>query len=519
MNADPSTIAPSDWGAEVLRIFATHGRRPFLVDAMSGVRLSYDQTLSRALRVAACLSESGLSPGDHVAVILPNSVEFVLLYFACLLGGFTAVPLNGAVAPKHQALTLTRSGVKAIVANDNDATNEACIAAASSLRIPVHRVATLFPGSGDDTSPTLPTVDATRLLSVHFTSGTTSLPKGVAHYSSSLLANALAFNRFVGISCDSRFLHVMPMGYMAGFLNTLLCPFVVGGSVVIGPQLTASTVSKFWEPVVEHGADTLWLSPTMLTMLNQLDRGAIGAAHCARHQVRVFSATAPLPGQVRDRFEQKYGVSVVESYGLSELLLLTANVGPSGSKRGSVGRLLPSAHIDISAGDGASAAEGCDGTIFVRTAHAMAGYLTFDTGEGLASGDEAFDTGDVGHMDADGYLFITGRRKDLIVRGGFNVSPRAIEEAVRLHEGIDDVAVVGAPHDFYGEQVIAVVVVRDGYSTSDLEHQCRAICARELGLPALPDRVVVLDRLPVGSTGKVQKHVLREKLAAVWPRS
>src|SRR5262249_55890249 len=155
-------------------------------------------------------------------------------------------------------------------------------------------------------------------------------------------------------------------------------------------------------------------------------RGTLGIEHCRGRRMRILSATAPLPTKVRREFEAKYGLEVVESYGLSELLLITANLGPAGSKAGAVGRALPVAAIEIRDEDG-KAVTGGDGAIFVQTPHATVGYLDYDTGEPTPPASTWFETGDIGHVDQDGYLFVTGRQKDLIIRGGFNISPRQIE--------------------------------------------------------------------------------------------
>src|SRR5262249_25382619 len=151
----------------------------------------------------------------------------------------------------------------------------------------------------------------------------------------------------------------------------------------------------------------------------------------------------PLPAKVRHEFEAKYGVQVAESYGLSELLLITANDGPAGRKDASVGPYLPEVEIAVRNEAGEQLPAGSGGVIFVNKPFASVGYIDFETGRPVAPAGPWFDTGDIGHLDDDGYLFVTGRVKDLIIRGGFNISPRQIEEVLLQHPGVDDVAVVG----------------------------------------------------------------------------
>jgi acyl-CoA synthetase (AMP-forming)/AMP-acid ligase II len=520
------------WAERLARIFRGNAERTFLIDAASGREVTYDGLLVHASSAAIALQRRGIRLGDHLGVYLQNSAEFAILYFACLLGGFVAVPINNALSRKDRAFILLRSKLAALVVGQGrlmDLEDLVGDDAAAPAGLPtVHALGsfrngttggavnadalTLEGASRADCENLLAALEGRRLFSIHFTSGTTSLPKGVPHRVSSLLGNADAFNRAFGIGRDDRFLHVMPMSYMAGFLNSLLCPFMAEASVVLAPQFTAQSVLRFWESVVAHRADTLWVSPTMLATLTRIDRSPLGPDYCRRRAVRVFSATAPLPLKIRQEFAGKYGADVIESYGLSELLLITANIGPAGPKLGSVGRSISEADIEIRAEDGKPSSRGEDGGIYVRTPHSAMGYLNYDTGEPGPPPAAWFDTGDVGHVDDEGYLFVTGRKKDLIIRGGFNISPRKIEEVLLQHGGIDDVAVIGAPHDYYGEEVIAAVIMKPGWTISELERELRRLCHRELGPGLGPDRFMCFDKFPVSSTGKVQKRSLREHI-------
>ncbi len=467
-------------------------------------------------------------PGARVGIYLPNSAEFATLYFACLLGGFTAVPINSALPARDREFVLSRSQLSVLIVDPStraDLEGRQCVDGANAIvgvRTLVMRGFADVAASVDDfvlgraseadAASLLASVDGKRLFSIHFTSGTTSLPKGVPHRVASLLGNAMAFDRAFGVTEQSRFLHVMPMTYMAGFLNTLLCPFAAGASVVLAPQFTAQSGLRFWEPVVAHKADTFWVSPTMLAALIKIDRGPLGVEYCRAHQPQIFSATAPLPLKVRKDFHVKYGVDVIESYGLSELLLITANLGPAGTKDGAVGTRIAEADVEIRSEDGAGLPSGQDGGIFVRTPHMSQGYLNYDTGAVEPFANPWFDTGDIGHFDQDGYLFVTGRQKDLIIRGGFNISPRQVEEILLRHPAVEEVAVVGAPHDFYGEEIVAALIVKSGYSLADLQNDLRALCRNELGGHATPDRFVSFVSFPVSTTGKVQKGKVREQI-------
>lgn len=513
-----------NWSKQLARIFRENAERTFFTDAIEGGRTSYGELARNAAALAEQLKKHRLHAGDRIGIHLPNGALFATLYFACLLGGFTAVPVNNALSLKDRTFVLNRSRLSAIITGVGTDDVEDALARSESggddswsiLRISKDGIdadLALNAPMETDLDRTLAAVDNHQLLSIHFTSGTTSLPKGVAHRAGALLDNADSFNRTFGLGPDRTFVHVMPMPYMAGFLNTLLGAFTAEASIVLAPQFGPQSALRFWDVVAEHGGDTIWMSPTMLATLTRIDRGRIGIDVCKSRGMRIFSATAPLAHRVQQEFEEKYGVNVVESYGLSELLLITANDGPAGSKVSSVGTMLPEVRIEVRSDQGERLAAGNDGAIFVNTPHATVGYIDFDTGLPVASEDAWFDTGDIGYVDADGYLFVTGRMKDLIIRGGFNVSPRQIEEVLLRHPAVQDAAVVGAPHEFYGEEIVAAVIPATGQDVKDIQASLREDCLAKLGKTSVPDRFIAFDAFPVTNLGKIQKNRVREIVA------
>lgn len=486
--------------------------QPFLIDVARGETLSFAQVGRRASHLARQLDGLGLKRGDRVAVSLPNGSDFAVFYFACLLGRFTAVPVNSALLSKDREFILARTGLSAYVVQA--ASHQAMqVVSVRTLTLDLSGgKADLSSGEADDVelARRAADVEGSDLFSIHFTSGTTSFPKGVPHRVDVLLGNVASFNRMFGLGRERRFVHVMPMDYMAGFLNTLLGAWMAEAPIILGPQFSAASSLRFWEPVIAYGGDTIWMSPTMLATLLRTDRGEEGARYCSRRDVRIFSATAPLPQGLRKEFATRYGTDPIESYGLSELLLITANDGPAGRKDGSVGRALPEAEIEIRDDVGRPIGRNADGGIHVRTPFCSVGYLDMDTGQPQPSESSWFDTGDLGHIDDDGYLFVTGRRKDLIIRGGFNVSPRQIEETLLRHPMVENAAVIGAPHDYYGEEIVAAVIPKPGSELSTFEADLRQLCRRELAARAVPDRFVSFSDFPVTQTGKVQKAKVRD---------
>jgi acyl-coenzyme A synthetase/AMP-(fatty) acid ligase len=495
-------------------VFRESLNRPFLFDAGAQCCWTYSEAVSAAVFGVRWLSSHGAKRGDKIGFDLPNGYTFALFYLVCLLGGFVAVPLNAAIPPRDRGLLLSKAGVKYVVADSpSDETDSCPVLLVRGSGSPDSKLFGFEKSAGCPVDlGVLSSITPTDILSIHFTSGSTGKPKGVVHCVGSLLGNAQSFVDELNIGHDRRFFHVMPMGYMAGFLNTLLCPLMAGASIVIAPQFSAGSALTFWRTAREYDADVFWLSPTMLATLCRVDRGQEGVKHCSELSPLIFSATAPLTASVRASFEEKYRLIVIESYGLSELLLLSANTGALGSKACSVGPAFSKVSIEVRARGQSNVPSNVEGDIFVDTPFKCVGYVDYFTGEIKADNERWFDSGDLGYFDNDGYLYVTGRRKDIIIKGGFNISPRAIEEVLLGHPLVELASVVGVTHDFRGEEVVAVVVLKGCQNSSGAESEFRAQCLELLGALAVPDRFIFAQSLPMTVTGKVQKSVLKQSI-------
>jgi long-chain acyl-CoA synthetase len=493
---------------ELIQIRADY---PFILDAITDRTFTYAESDRIARNLALGLRARGIAHGDRVLLLMPNGAEFALLYFACLYTGAVAVPVNPMLHPREMAFITAHAGARLLVYAPETQN------LAGNIDLPTWEITPEEAAAPRETPGDWQPFDGVSpdaLFSITFTSGTTSLPKGVAHRVGGLLENAAAFNRLLGFGPEHRYLHVLPMAYMAGFLNTLLCPFMAGGSVVIAPPFDARSALRFWKPVIQYEANTFWLVPTMLTSLNRIDRDPAGPVYCREHVRTICVGTAPLPRLIRQDFEEKYGVALFESYGLSELLLVSGQASAFPYKAGSVGRLIEGAEARILDEAGQPVAPGIDGDIAIQTPYVMAGYLDYETLQpDQVERDGWFSTGDIGHLDADGNLFITGRKKDLIIRGGTNVSPRAVEEVLLLHPSVAQVAVIGLPHPFYGEEVVAVLQLKVDYNLDGERSALQTLCQENLSAAAVPTRWVVREALPTNPNGKIQKNKLREQLS------
>lgn len=304
------------------------------------------------------------------------------------------------------------------------------------------------------------------------TSGTTGEPKGITHTLDAMEANAKAFNEAAGLGCHTRMYHCLPKAHMAGFLNTMLCPTVAGGTVVFGPTFSAQTAGSFWVEQYNAKTNTVWITPTIAAMLLRMERFLVSTY--GERLDHVFCGTAPLPLTIRQKWLDRFGIPLQESYGTSEHMLVSVQSKEDALTEHNVGRPIPGITVEIRD----------NSEIFVN---------------GTATGDQ-------GELQ-DGKLTITGRLKDLIIRGGFNVSPVKVEEAVRKIEGVRDAAVVGQPDEFWGERI---VVFAEGGDRFDISVECNVL------LPPYcrPDRIEIVDKLPRNEMGKVRKGDLKAILSA-----
>jgi acyl-CoA synthetase (AMP-forming)/AMP-acid ligase II len=471
-------------------------------------------------RGAACLVErlrdAGLQRGDRVGLLLHNSPEFAACYFACLAGGFVAVPLNPAWTARDILYAAEAAEIDLLAL---EGATQAL--APPELLQRVTRVLEIGSSVGagakswslaelSSAPPDFGDLRSDDLFVITFTSGTTSRPKGVCHAVGSMFGAAAAFNEVNEFGPHTRLYHVINMAYMAGILNTILCPFLAGGAIAVDSAFGAPVAVRFWQAPRRWNLNTLWLAPSMLAMLLKLDRDPAASEFCRERLLHACVGTAPLPQKLRHEFESRYGVRLLESYGLSETLFVAANTPRRATISGSVGRALPGVEIRVRSSDAA----GPEGELEVRSPFQMSGYLDPETHHVVAAAPaEWFPTGDLGCVAKDGQVFITGRQKDLIIRGGVNVSPRGVEEALLLHDSIEEAAVIGVPHEFYGEEILAVVKLRTGFRLDQVRPGLLELCRQSVGKAASPSQFEAVSELPRTSTGKVKKSDLRERFA------
>lgn len=488
-------------------IIEKYSSRTFIIDSQNDTSLTFSDFGSLVLKTAGELKRRNISRGDRVAILLPNSLEFAVLYFSCIHLGAVAVPINQNLNSKDISFIISNSATKLVaylpVLKDKlDGSNKIetlCVGGETGIDI------FKLPAPGETVPFT--SIDPEDIVAIMYTSGTTSKPKGVVHKLNSMLRNARVFAEFNGISAESRFYHTFSMAYMAGFFNLLILPYISGSSVVIGPLFNARLALSYWDAPRKYNVNALWLVPSIMALLLKVDRGESGASFCRNSVKHAFVGTAPLSAKTKSEFEDKYGITMNENYGLSETLFITAESNSMTHKPGAIGEVLPGIEVKSELENN----KGAEGEILVRTPDLMTGYLDSETGAVNAlNPSDWFPTGDYGFVDSGGYLFLTGRKKDIIIRGGINISPKAIEEQLIRHDAVDEVYVVGIPHELYGEDIVAVVKLKPGFDFEQVKVSLAAFARENLAQHQQPAMYLTMDEFPLGIGGKIQKHKLRE---------
>jgi long-chain acyl-CoA synthetase len=468
--------------------------------------LSYREIDRAARGVAASLRTRGIGPGDAVALMIPNLPEFTIGYFGILYAGCTVVPLNVLLAPPEVRYHLEDSNSRLLLAHPQFADPAGAGAAEAGFSV------VWADGEGDDSvaamaaaapvdrvHPTLPTDTAVVL----YTSGTTGKPKGAELTHSNLLLNcAVVVPKLLPLGPDDVALATLPLFHSFGQTCIQNAIIGVGGTFTLLPRFGPKEAFE----IVQRDRVTIFAGvPTMYFALLHCE----GADNYDMSSLRFCMAGgAAMPVEVMKDFEARYPVQILEGYGLSETSPVASfNVVDRPRKPGSIGYPVWGVEMAILDDDDRPLADGEPGEICIRGHNIMKGYLERPeaTREALRGG--WFHSGDIGVRDPDGSYTIVDRKKDMILRGGFNVYPREVEEVLYSHESIVEAAVIGVPHQSLGEEVKAVVVV--GPRRELAAEDVIAWCKQRLAAYKYPRIVEFSDELPKGPTGKILKRELR----------
>jgi len=482
--------------------------KPFLLSEADGHDFTYRGFDAAASRAARMLHAAGVRKGDRVSLLLPNSAEYVIAYFACFKLGALAGPVNSLLKPEEIAYVVGDSGAKLLLVNTEFLPRvEGLRERAGSLEgvlvfddwdaaTAAHRG-----GAGDEWRDAHLTREDEAVII--YTSGTTGKPKGCLLTHGNLLANARQISEWLGFAEDDRLLTVMPLFHMNAVSVTTMSALYAGGSTVVSPRFSAS---RFWRVVSDYQVTSFGSVATMLSMLLATYPEGVPEGSDTRRLRFAMCGSAPVPAEVLRRFEETFGCLVVEGYGLSESTCRSTFNPPDARRRpGSCGLPIGNEMRVVDEED-RELPDGEAGEIVLRGANVFKGYYNNDEATRRAFRGGWFHTGDVGYRDAEGFFYIVDRKSDMIIRGGENIYPREIDEALYRHPAVAEAAAFGVPDELYGEEVAAFVVLREGASAT--AEEIADFCRSHLADFKCPKTVRLAASLPKGPTGKVLKREL-----------
>ncbi len=493
---------------------------PFLLNAPDGAQLSFAQLQAETARLHSQLDAIGLQPGDKVSVYMPNGPLAAILLLAIMASGLVVNPINLLSQPAQLVHVLEHSDTRLVFTCQENlpALREALSKVTRTIHVEVcdtesMHVPDLRVRMGGQ-SPSLegalqkhhPQPSDPALIM--YTSGTTGVPKGVLLTHANLLANAHAIAQTHELTQRDRVLVSLPLYHINALVVALITPLFHGGSLVMSPKFSAKT---FWDDACRYECTWINVVPTIIAYLLNDEEGVTGKDLSRLRFCR--SASAALAPEHHRAFEERFGLGIIETMGLTEtaapsfsnpLQAALRRIGSVGQPAGTLASIMDVNGHMLPAGE--------RGEIVIQGPNVMQGYYKdpVRTAEAFTS-DGWLRTGDVGYRDADGFFYVTGRSKELIIKGGENIAPREIDEAVLKYPSVLDAAAVGVPHPEYGQDIAVYLVMREGaeFDPADMRRHCLA----ELGKYKCPSRFVLMDELPRGPSGKLQRLRLLEQPA------
>jgi long-chain acyl-CoA synthetase len=462
--------------------------------------ISYLELDRASSRVTGLLGELGVGPGDRVGVMLGNTPDFAAVYYGVLRAGGVVVPMNPLLKAREVAHYLSDSMATVVFAAQAFAAEARTGAAENGAR-----VVEVGPTFLDDLAAH-PVVDAvveragSDTAVILYTSGTTGRPKGAELTHANMTRNAeVTATTLLKLTADDVIFGGLPLFHSFGQTVTMNTAILAGAGVTMLPRFDPAAALA---TMATHGVTVFVGVPTMYTALvAAFDRSGFDPSN-----LRVcVSGGAALPVEILRSFENAYGCPILEGYGLSETSPVASfNHPDTVRKPGSIGTPVAGVRMRVQDDDGHEVPNGEIGEIAITGHNIMTGYWQQPDATAAAIVDGWFRTGDMGRVDEDGYYFIVDRKKDLIIRGGYNVYPREIEEVLYEYPAVAEAAVIGIPHASLGEEIAAVVALKPG--VADTPENIRDFVKQQLAAYKYPRTVHIVDALPKGPTGKILKR-------------
>ena len=498
--------------------------------------VSYAQLASAAAQVQRHLAALGVERGDRVALSMPNVALMPALYYGIVAAGAICVPLNPLLSGAELEYHLRDSGAKVLFAfagtrlaseapstvpvKNGSVRCEICTGGEGSPVAPFDAPAdSALSDAAPSAAVPAAAVPAAAVLEpvpvaasdpaiILYTSGTTGKPKGATLTHANILSNARSCVSVFGFTAEDVIFGGLPLFHAFGQTVSMNAAFAASATEALLPRFTPDGALN----LMEHaGVSVLAAVPSMYVSLAAALEAEPERARSLRGRIRFgISGGSPLPAPVHSALKTLIECPVYEGYGLSETSpVVSFNQAEFGMVLGSVGRVLPGVQVQVRCPQGSECAPGVSGQLWVRGENVMAGYWNNPAATAEVFDGEWFATGDVARVDEQGNIFIVDRIKDMVLRNGYSVYPREIEDVLYTHEQVQSVAVLGVPDERVGEEVVAVVMPRPGADEGVLQAELNALARTRLAAYKYPRRYVMVESMPLGPTGKILKRDLR----------
>jgi long-chain acyl-CoA synthetase len=494
----------------------------FLFSESDGRQFTYAEFDGAVDRAASLLTSLGVGKGDVVSLLMPNSPEYIIAYFACWKLGALAGPVNSLLKEHETAFVMNNSEAKAILVHTEFRERvdrirhelphlEAVISfddeaqATSEFKDPADGALDVRAPSTNWHAPSIGKDDDAIII---YTSGTTGRPKGCLLSHGNIIANARQISEWLNFSESDRLLTIMPLFHMNAVSVTTLSALYAGGSTVISPKFSAK---RFWNTISDYGITSFGSVATMLSILMNTYPEGVPEGLLVKQLRFAMCGSAPVPAEVIKKFEETFDCPVVEGYGLSESTCRSTFNPPDERRRAGSCGLPIGNEMRVVDDDDNEVSDGELGEIVLRGENILKGYFKNPEATANAFRGGWFHTGDVGYCDKDGFFYIVDRKSDMIIRGGENIYPREIDEVLYQHPAVASAAAIGIPDRLYGEEVAAFVVLKDGMRIT--EEELISHCQKELADYKCPKTIRIVKDIPKGPTGKLLKRELSKEFS------
>jgi len=468
---------------------------------LDDAELSYGLLDEGSARIAALLREKGVEPGDRVGIMLPNVPYFAVVYYGVLRAGGTVVPMNVLLKAREVKFYLEDPEAKVVFAWHEfaeAAEGGAEQAGAECILVKPGEFEDMLAGVGEPLTEVADR-DGGDTAVILYTSGTTGTPKGAELTHDNLRRNAEVASALFDYKAGDVVLGALPLFHSFGQTCSLNCAIRAGGTLTLLPRFDPDKALE----IIARDKVTVFLGvPTMYSAMLHADSADSADTSCLEF---CGSGGAAMPVEVMKAFEQKFDCKVLEGYGLSETSPVASFNHPDRERKaGSIGQPIEGVEMKVVDDDGNDVGQGEVGEIVIKGHNVMKGYWNKPDATAETIKDGWFHSGDMAKVDEDGYFFIVDRKKDMIIRGGYNVYPREIEEVLYEHPAVREAAVLGMPHDELGEEVAAAVALKEGQDVS--ESELRDFVKEQVAGYKYPRKIWFVDELPKGPTGKILKR-------------